>query len=263
MELTTQTNLKQFNDSLAQFIREQGVGLPNALRYQCRLLADRLIRGPKGSGGGRGLATPPATRSQGKAAVARDIRRAIVPLTRRYITASFRETSVQEAILDLVAKDDAEGLQVLFSRFESGPLRDAEISDTFDAQMHQSQRDRRGRVLEKKSPRFATTDTDALADYVKRKQDNVGRAKGGWAASLLALGGSTSAWITKHSDLGHITDRADDLVAGYIRMTNESEWASGGDEDRIVSNALASRAQAILKDLAFAQEKAARKSFAS
>jgi hypothetical protein len=42
-------------------------------------------------------------------------------------------------------------------------------------------------------------------------------------------------------------------------MTNRSEWASGGDEDRIIESALRGRAYAIRADIAHAQEEGLKK----
>lgn len=240
MEFTGQMNLKEFNDELAAFIRFHGVGLPKALRYQGRLLAQLLIK-----------LTPPKTRAQGRAAVKRDIGRAVRSLK----PADFKSKKIRA----LIRKRDYGGLEVVFSRFpEKGDLRNVSVLP-FAPALHDKARDSRGRVTRFK--RQATPDADLVTEYVSEIQTHVGRGKGGWAKSLIGLGGTPAAWIAAHADAGTFADKADDPVKGYILMTNESEWASRGDDDRVVSNALRSRTLAIRESLAKAQDEAMQRAF--
>ena len=83
--------------------------------------------------------------------------------------------------------------------------------------------------------------------YIKRVQGMVGQAKGGWAASFMRLGGrmSIGGWVGKHAArAGRIrTNFSPDKVA--IEMVNRSQWANGGDENRIIASSLNMRAKSL------------------
>jgi hypothetical protein len=233
-----ETNVPEFTHALSEFIRFYAVSIPKALRYQGRLLAQEFIR-----------KTPSRTRSQGRHAVGRDIQRAVRPL--RPQDFSSRE------IRTLIRKRDYAALTAVFSHFPND-LRGASVVP-FSAKLHTQARDRRGRV--QRFQRKATPDADLVNRYIAQVRGKVGEAKGGWAASLIGLEGRPAAWIAQHAGSGTFDDHAHDLVGPYIRMTNQSEWAGGGDEDRVIADSLRSRSMAILIALAKAQDGALKQSF--
>ena len=82
--------------------------------------------------------------------------------------------------------------------------------------------------------------------YIKAKKLMVGQAKGGWAASFVKLGGkmSKSGWVGRHMKAGYcVANFGKDKIR--IEMTNKSEWADGGDPDRIVEASLKGRAESL------------------
>ena len=232
MNVSVQVNTDAFNDAVRRYVKAVGVALPQAMRTQARLLFGRIIQ-----------RTYPKTRAQGRKAVARDIGRAVRVLRPQ----EFDSKSIRR----LIRKRDYEGLQAVFKR--SGNQMQVV---PFHPALHQDARDRRGRV--RKETGIATLDREEVRAYLKRQQDHVGRAKGGWAAAFQAAGGKPSEWISRWAAVGLVEDRLADPVASFIRAENRSEWARYGDEDRIVSNALQSRATDILTDIRKRMERAAQ-----
>lgn len=239
MKLIADSNSEAYSESLREFIRFYGVELPKALRYQSRLLAQEFIR-----------KTPAKTRAQGRHAVERDINRAARPLRPQ----DFKSRDIRA----LIRKRDFHALEAVFRHFpESSDLRNVSVSP-FDPKLHQQARDRRGRVQRFK--RHVTPDADAVRKYIAEIKTHVGQAKGGWAKSLINLGGRPAAWIAEHADAGAMEDHAASIRA-YVQMTNHSEWAGSGDEDRVIEKSLRSRSVAMLNALARAQERALQNSF--
>jgi hypothetical protein len=241
MKLTVDSNVSQYTEALGEFIRFHAVGIAQALRYQGRLLVQEIIK-----------KTPPDTRAQGRHAVERDIKRAIRPLRPQ----DFESKEIRA----LIRKRDYHGLEAVFRKFpESSDLRNVSVVP-FDPKLHAEVRDRRGRVQRFK--RTATPDYNRVAEYIDRMKGHVGQAKGGWAASLIGLGGRPAAWIAQHAGAGAFEDHADNPILEYVQMTNRSEWAGGGDEDRVIANSLRSRSVAMLNALAKEQERALEHAFA-
>ncbi len=240
MKLSLESNAPEYSHALTEFIRFYAVEIPKGLRYQGRLLAQELIK-----------KTPPDTRAQGRRAVERDIQRAVRPLRPQDFSS--------KDIRALIRKRDYDALETVFSRFpDSSDLHNVSVVP-FHRELHAQVRDRRGRV--KNFQRRVTPDADRVKEYIAEMKGHVGQAKGGWAASLIALGGRPAAWIAQHAGSGRFEDHADSIVNQYIQMTNESEWAGGGDEDRVVANSLRSRSIAMLTALAKAQEKTLKENF--
>ncbi|MCL4179164.1 MAG: hypothetical protein KJ072_15660 [Verrucomicrobia bacterium] len=239
MNATVDIEYQDYAQAFSEFIRERGTLLPKALRGEGRQLASRLVR-----------FTPPKTLSQGRKAVARDVRRAVLPLR----PGDFDSKRIRQ----LIRKRDYAGLEAVFANFpESHQLHGVTVGEAKLPGMHQEARDRRGRV--RKFRGKATPDADKVRDYIKEVQARVGRGRSGWAVALVELGGKPPAWVVRHAgrDTGKIEDRSD--LQGYIRMENRSEWAEAGDEDRIVANAVRSRSRSIRESILKAQERAAQK----
>jgi len=228
-----------YAEAMARFIREQGAIVPKALRFEGRQLAARLVK-----------FTPPRTLSQGKKAVARDIKRAVRPLRSRDFSS--------KAIRKLIRKKDHAALEAVFANFpQTSDLHGVAVVEPDFPKMHEEVRDRRGRV--KRFQGRVSPDAGVVRDYIGTIQARVGRGRSGWAISLLALSGRTSAWVIRHGSgqTGRFEDRL--KPEGYLRMENRSEWADQGDEDRIVANAIRSRAKSVLNALAKAQGEAIQK----
>ena len=91
-----------------------------------------------------------------------------------------------------------------------------------------------------------------MKKYIKKTQEGVGQAKGGWVDSLLTLGGNCAGWISRHRRAGTCIDNLKkDCDPLRFTMINRSKWARGGDEDRIVDKVMENRAAMIKKDIEF------------
>jgi hypothetical protein len=125
-------------------------------------------------------------------------------------------------------------------------------------QVHALNRDRRGRG--KKTPAIGigtaigrwtflnkmVVPKKFAEKYIKRVANMVGQGKGGWATAFMRLGGrmSPGGWVGKHSRAGRVsTNFNPDKVA--ITIINQSQWARGGDPDRIIQASLAGRAKSL------------------
>lgn len=229
-------------EAFRAFMRTFGKSVPETLREQGREIARRTM-----------LFTPPQKGpAQGKAAVKRDIIRAVNPVDAKTLRnpklnkiARERNYAAMDVIMQRVAASGGFG-----GRFVP-----------FTPELHQTVRDSRGRVMRDRG--LNTFDADEVRAYIVRKQANVGRAKGGWAAALRGLGGTPPGYAARHASLGSFLDRASNPVNAYIQMTNRSEWAkggNGGDAGRVVANALRSQVNAIYKAIADKAAKAKRES---
>lgn len=137
----------------------------------------------------------------------------------------------------------------------------ASISDM--KAVHERNRISRGRVTsagqsaEKVIGRWKWLDqlvtTEANANkFIARKQKSVGHAKGGWAKAFMDLGGRMSkrGWVGKFAGKsGDCTIKDPTPWNITIEGTNHSRWASGGDLERIIPQAMAGRDRAIKKDI--------------
>jgi hypothetical protein len=82
--------------------------------------------------------------------------------------------------------------------------------------------------------------------YIREKKQLVGWARAGWNMGIIAFGGTVSSgWISKHGMIrGAVVDGRTN-ASPYIRVLNDTGWAkynAGGEGERILNNAVRSRA---------------------
>lgn len=234
--LDLSVHTREFNDAVNRYVLVLGKDARQAIRYQSMLLGKRLIQ-----------FTPPATRAQGRKAVARDIERAVTPLR----PLDFKSPGIRR----LIRARDYAGLEAVFARFEQGPFARFTVRP-FSPELHRSKRDRRGRVT--RSAKVATPDAKEVREYVREVQQRVGRAKGGWVRTVTHLGGSAPAWLTQHAGTGTVEDRTAELNP-YVRMRNRSEWAGDSEVNRVLATAFRSRRRDIFTSIEKAAADARRK----
>lgn len=153
----------------------------------------------------------------------------------------------------LFATKDGRAYGVDLALYRRNPtLGDAE-------QIHKLNRDRRGRGKKIPSTGLGTaigrwtfinklTVPEKFKDaYIKRVSNMVGQGKGGWAAAFMRLGGrmSMSGWVGKHAARAGRVRTIFTPEKVSITIINQSRWASGGDEDRIIQASLAGRAKSL------------------
>lgn len=167
----------------------------------------------------------------------------------------------------IYATKDGEVYGVDFERFKA----DATVGDM--KKTHNEHRGARGRVTTAGERdlivgrwrwlNVLVTKEALVKEFVKLNQKMVGQGRGGWAVSFVKLGGklSPSGWVGKHA-FGKGVAVAGTCDASFksgdvrIKMVNQSQWARGGDPDRIIEAAMAGRAKAIAGDIRRRLEKA-------
>lgn len=233
------TNVPEFNANFLRWVNTRPGRISSAMRDEMRSMLRILMQ-----------ITPPKTRAQGRAALLRDIGRAVRPLRVRNFTGRH---AWAKAMRKAIRERDNDTAQTLLRRTK-GPLARAEVVP-FTKDVHRRARDRRFRVA--KWTGRMTTEADEWDAYVQRMRGRVGEAKGGWATGLLAMGGSASQWVKVHSYAGEFVDALKDPSAPYIQATNRSSWAKGGDDSRTVRNTLRIRARILGEKIAKADALAA------
>lgn len=134
--------------------------------------------------------------------------------------------------------------------------------------VHKEHRGKRGRVTTAGSKdivvgrwrwlNIAVVPEAVLEAYINAKKAMVGQGKGGWATGYKALGGKISekGWVGRHMNAGRISGwppAARGVI--NINITNNSAWASNGDPDRVMENAISSRERDLEKLIARILEK--------
>lgn len=234
MNPSGKSNLEKFQNSITRYIEEVGGNPRLIMRKQMRLLLDRMVK-----------LTPPESKAEGRRIVKRDIERAVQPIK----PSTFNDKTVQK----MVRNKDYAGLDEFAQRASNGKWDIV----PFTPDVHLRARNSRGRVPSGKG--LLTPDTVALREYIKKEQEHVGMAKGGWAEGQIELGGSAPSWVTRWIKFGKFEDSIQNPVNAYIKSENSSPWASRGDDQHLVQQALGARARDTLYSIEKAIEKAGKK----
>ncbi len=242
MNVTVQVpELADFQTAIVRYIREIGHDSKAVMRRQGRLLLREAMH-----------LTPPRTRGEGRKLVKAEVLRSVRPLK----ASEFDDRRLRK----LVRARDHVRLQAALDELTEGPLAGKRVVP-FGPSLHQEARNARGRVPAKHEP-VLTLDHEAVSAYIRGAQDRVGRAKRGWAAGVLALGGKVPGWVSGGPRTGDFVDRLDNPILAYLRADNESEWARRGDDDRVLARAMSGRARAILGDIERKLARSAEEAFA-
>lgn len=213
-----------WRDEAAKYAAFTGKNMMEALSEEFPLLIDVVIK-----------LTPPKTLAQGRAAVARDIRKTMRPFDPAAI-----ET---EGLREIVAKRDLVAYNILAGRVKSGRMRGT-TAVAFAPDVHTRRRDRRGRVGADSRQVVLGTDASLLRKYIADVQSRVGYAKSGWLAALRLVGARTAAgFVERHGTAGGsaIDDRKNPDNPSMTGI-NRTPWAARRDEGRrIVHAAIGSR----------------------
>lgn len=241
MTLEAKVEAAEFMKAISAYREALGISMPDAIRKQGRLLLQKASQ-----------FTPPKTMGQGKKAVARDIKRAVYPLTVR----QFKSPDLRKVISKAIRERNLRDIEAILHNAGWSRL---EKVVPFSPDLHTSQRNKRGRVPDRGGVRIATPDAQQVNAYIKKVQTRVGMAKGGFALGVTMLGGSLPAWVTKWSSAGEFKDNTASAIDTYIQQTNRSPWTAQGDEDRVVANAMESRTKIIWADITRRLEQAKQK----
>lgn len=231
---------------LSAYIAAMGNTLIEGLDEEWPLLMRQVINytPPFQSGGAAGA----SDYSVGRAAVARDVYKTMVP----FDPAEVRS----KALADVIRKKDYTAFNIVAER-ASGRMKGA-YAVAFDPTIHTRQRNpTTGRVEGKTTP-FTMIGSDAslLNKYVRDQQSHVGYARSGWAAAYNLVrdpeGYSLPQWVTKHGEqAGGVIDDRGNVDEPSITGRNWSPWAARpGETERITSAAYGQRALLIVAKMA-------------
>lgn len=216
--------------AMYRYNSELGIALPSIVRQTARLLNKDLVD-----------LTPPKNQAQGRAAVARDVNRAITMLD----PAKIHWPVLRQAILDGEFEVVQSFLRILrakgnfLGRFELVP---------FDTILHTGVRDRRGRVQRMKWK--ATIEVSKHKKYVRDVQNNVGYTRAYWKASALTLGNQLPSWITRHATKGAlgVVNNLSDEKHPSITMSNIGPGIEALSR-HVIASAIRRRTIAMEKDV--------------
>ncbi len=194
----------QFDRATLRYVQDLGLSFPEAVRRSARLLNAELLR-----------FTPPKTQAQGRAAVARDIGRAMWLLDPKKIHNPILAAAVRDEEFDVVQAF----INSLRRRGAGGALAKHELRH-FSPGLHQSARNNRGRVTSRK--RIMVIEGGEYKRYVKDVQGHVGALKFGWAISGRRLGVSIPNWVLGHSERQGSYEEANSSTDPKIVMTNKA-----------------------------------------
>lgn len=234
-DLSTRIDFARFDRAVLRYVEDLGLDFPQAVQRSARLLNAELLR-----------FTPPKTYAQGRAAVRRDINRAMMLLN---------PDKVHNRVLAQAIRDEEyEVVQAFIAnlrRYRPSSLLARNKLRRFDPALHQSKRDGRGRV--KRAQGIMVLERSKYERYVKEIQKHVGATKFGWAISGRRLGVSIPSWVLGHSErqgeyqenlnpknpMIAMTNRApgvNSIGAGFIqRMINRRTDAMNRDVQQILA----------------------------
>lgn len=235
--ITVDSNLEQYQNAVTQYIQRLRKDPAKAVRFQMGKLVARVAK-----------LTPPRSLAQGRRAVKRDIINAVRPVDDLLKTGGLYD---KPSIRKMIRRRNHDEIDRFFTRIKS-----RYTIERFSPTLHERMRDRRGRVQTDK--RVLTADVQQLREYITKKQGHVGMGRGGWVSALKKLRQAAPAWAARWAIAGDFEDRLENPVFSYVKSQNNSPWASRGDDERIVSTSLESRARDILNSIEHAIAKAGK-----
>lgn len=186
--------------------------------------------------------TPPRNSGQGRAAVVRDLTVIFKPIS--------QTTFDNKGIRKIIRRDDRPAWEQAAMKFDNSHQLKNTKAIGFSIARHQQNRMSKGRGRRGKNGNlgFVTLGAEArqVRAYIKTVKKRVGWARAGWNMGIIAFGGTVSSgWISKHGMIrGAVVDGRTN-ASPYIRVLNDTGWAkynAGGEGQRILSNAVRSRA---------------------
>lgn len=214
MATTVQIDDKQFNRKMAQYVDRLGHEAVDVVRTQARLLFTQVVK-----------FTPPRKSTQGKAAVERDVRRAMFPLE--------IEDAKTEGFAKAVRSNDLEAINAIIHN--SGGWKGWEARH-FDKGLHERARDRRGRV--RRRQKIYVPEAKRVRGYIREKKRNVGMAKGAWTKALEAVGGKVPSWARRAGEHHGRADTSRLRNTRFPSITGLNQAASSSQTRRPLANAI-------------------------
>lgn len=196
----------------------------------------------------------PETFSQGRNAVKADIQRVwLSPLT---FVRNLQNERLKKTLRRAIAGQDFATFNALAAK-TGLKLQLAEVRED----IHQSRRNSRGRVTQKRANLVATSASELNA-YIKKVQERVGKAKAGFLPAIRYFGHvNLPAWVTRHgTGRGRYEDTlSNNGIKGAITTINSDKAASSMNSRLRVAERTAQRIEKSLKiQIAYELRKAAQ-----
>jgi hypothetical protein len=203
LQLVTNVDLSGYDLAVRRMVTDLGIWGPEAVKIAGRQLFQELIK-----------ITAPKTQAQGRKAVARDISKAMWALDPKKIHNRILRQAVEDREYDVVAA-------FLASIRNKGGLLSNYHLEHFSPHLHQSKRDKRGRV--RRSQRVIVLERSEHSRYVREIQGHVGSAKYAWGKGASFLGATVPGWILNHhASLGELENGLHNVQNPSVAMTNKS-----------------------------------------
>lgn len=203
-QFLTSVDLALYDRAALRYVEELGLTFPQVVHQNARLTNAELLR-----------LTPPKTLAQGRAAVRRDISRAMWLLDASKVHNEILATAIRDGEFDVVQAFVAN----LRRRGAGGSLGGHRL-EHFSPSLHQSRRDRRGRV--RRPTGVMVIEKRDFERYVREIQGHVGSTKFGWAISGVRLGVQAPSWVLGHSQNQGEFSQDDNPQNPSVTMTNKA-----------------------------------------
>lgn len=229
-DVAVNVDLTGLDRAILRYVEELGIEGAKVVKNTGRLLAAELLR-----------LTPPKSYAQGRAAVERDINRAMWSLDPAKIHNKVLRTAVQDQEFDVVQAF----LNALQRTGKSGAFAGYRL-EHFSPELHRRARDRRGRV--QRSQKIIVLERAEHKRYVKEIQGHVGSTKFGWGIGAQRLGVNVPSWVLGHNPaLGSYEENLKGLDP-MLAMTNRGPGLDGVAQS-IIRQAVSRREKAMARDV--------------
>lgn len=165
--------------------------------------------------------------------------------------------------------------QEILDRVNRSPLVGTQIGKFDGGAAHQRARfGSRQQVPKNQFVRQVVTDEPAMLRYIKRRQDNIGTAKAGWAACAEQLGGARAVrskddgrvdlpkWVRRHLKnraAGAVTDKSFAADRPFIELKNQVSYAGQVISDQTIRQTIDTQILRMINRLAIIAAAEARK----
>jgi hypothetical protein len=238
--VTLKWNREQLKRATAELMqRTKYKTLPEFVHWQAKQAVQHLIRLTPPMGG-----SWPQQKKKGENAVRGDINKVFGELGRFTILDKKIDKAWKKALRarDIPAIDAiVKALHIPFRR----------IVGEAEGPIHQAERNRRGRVPGKWSPRRQSLAIRgaSVGQYIRDVIKRVGVGKWGWGVAARKLGAQgIPSWVTRHSAGGTMADKTRGVSRPTIRMENDRK-VGGGNPNNVVAPALAIVQRNMMKQL--------------
>jgi len=243
--ITFEFDTKRFNKDLNQMMVVGDLSAAAVVTRAARQIVRNAFRLTPPTGEGGLTQDIGAQRKLGEEAVRRDIAVKAFPLLSK-LRIIQENTDAGEWIKTLADRGDFKNASEVMKKIG---FKISGIIAKPAERLHKSMRNQRsGRVRRGALPYFVARD-GSVEIFVKEKQGEVGKAKGGWLRAFTALRMPMPKWCSKHNSPGHFRGITDKSKPAIEFGNNVPYIQRAGRELRIIENASAYVARQMPKEL--------------